>query len=160
MFVRHNTHVEGDMNVAHEDKDFYNPEDRRMRKAAGTTPEERRSFAKNLLGRDPPPSCRVRTETDCAEQGRNGNAGGPSLVDTFRTMHPDARGVFSYWSTRAKNRPVNRGMRLDYCLASRSLVDGSRGSLHDAFVLDTETVHVSDHCPVGVVLRIGENFVE
>ncbi|CAN0346261.1 unnamed protein product, partial [Ectocarpus sp. 13 AM-2016] len=42
--------VVGDMNVAHEDLDFYNPEEKRTRKAAGTTPEERSSFAVNLLG--------------------------------------------------------------------------------------------------------------
>lgn len=145
------------MNVAHEDIDFYNPTEKRMRKAAGTTPEERRSFAINLLGREPPPSCFLTNENS-SEGWCNGDTGGLALVDTFRKIHPDAQGVFSYWSTRGRNRPANRGMRLDYCLASRSLVDGHLGWLHDAFVLDGDTVGVSDHCPVGAVLRLGHHF--
>lgn len=159
-----------------------------MRKAAGTTPEERSSFAINLLGYDPPPSCTVASNTAssegkparskaigaAAEGGRGrgqedvrGDDGkdetssdGGFLVDTFRERHPNAMGVFSYWSVRAGNRPVNRGMRLDYCLASRALVSGEAGTLHDAFVLDRDTVGVSDHAPVGVVLRLGEHFPE
>eukprot|EP00752_Nemacystus_decipiens_P009130 g8154.t1 len=178
--------VVGDFNVARLDIDFYNPEQKRMRKAAGTTPEERRSFAINLLGRDPPASCAVAPTINSSDskskssdavgaaakggQGqesvRDGDArdgassDGGFLVDTFRELHPDARGVFSYWSVRAGNRPVNRGMRLDYCLASRALVSGEAGTLHDAFVLDRDTVGVSDHAPVGVVLRLGQHFPE
>ncbi|CAM9091466.1 unnamed protein product [Scytosiphon promiscuus] len=218
--------VVGDMNVAHQDVDFYNPEQKRMRKAAGTTPEERSSFAVNLLGREPPPSCVLATATAARSGGRasrsrtsalssslspastsssatddssrhlpaeaatwegskhgectdddesgddkgltNAEGGGCFLVDTFRERHPDATGVFSYWSVRAGNRAVNRGMRLDYCLASRALVGGGadidtageKGELHDAFVLDRETVGVSDHCPVGVVFRLGEEYDE
>lgn len=166
----------GDMNVAHEDRDFYNPEQKRTRKAAGTTPEERNSFAVNLLGRDPPPSCWNEDEASSASETLGGSGG--FLVDTFREKYPEASGVFTYWSVRAGNRPVNRGMRLDYCLASRALVVGSgggaegngeaggggewggRGVLHDAFVLDRDTVGVSDHCPVGVVLRLGDHVSE
>lgn len=165
----------GDMNVAHEDRDFYNPEQKRMRKAAGTTPEERSSFAVNLLGRDPPPSCCGDDEVSGASNNLGGNGG--FLVDTFREKYPEASGVFTYWSVRAGNRPVNRGMRLDYCLASRALVGsgggaegngeageggewGGRGVLHDAFVLDRDTVGVSDHCPVGMVLRLGDHVSE
>eukprot|EP00903_Cladosiphon_okamuranus_P013530 g12602.t1 len=185
--------VVGDFNVARLDIDFYNPEQKRMRKAAGTTPEERSSFAINLLGCDPPPSC-VSTSTasttttsttssngksksskaiGAAAMSGRGQEGalddavkdeptsdGGFLVDTFRELHPTARGVFSYWSVRAGNRPVNRGMRLDYCLASRALVNGEAGNLHDAFVLDRATVGVSDHAPVGVVLRLGEHYPE
>lgn len=187
------------MNVAHEDSDFYNPEEKRMRKAAGTTPEERSSFAVNLLGGHPPPSCAAAVSADtaprpshkksrgssssslptsatgdsfrssAASSGGGEEAGGSgdehqaevtgcSLVDTFREKHPKATGVFSYWSVRARNRPVNRGMRLDYCLASRGLVGGD--GVHDAFVLDRDTVDVSDHCPVGVVLRLGDHYPE
>ncbi|CAN0445884.1 unnamed protein product, partial [Hapterophycus canaliculatus] len=143
--------VVGDMNVAHQDKDFYNPEQKRMRKTAGTTPEERSSFSVKLLGRNPPPSCAVSTTAATTPSGgkainsqppssspapaptggssgekppMNAEEGGCFLVDTFRERHPDATGVFSYWSVRAGNRAVNRGMRLDYCLASRALVGG------------------------------------
>ncbi|CAM9187761.1 unnamed protein product [Ectocarpus sp. 12 AP-2014] len=191
--------VVGDMNVAHEDLDFYNPEERRMRKAAGTTPEERSSFAVNLLGCHPPPSCAAAVAVDTIPRpsdksrgssssplppsaaddsfrfsaassgwgeeagdgggdGKKAEGSGCSLVDTFREKHPKATGVFSYWSVRARNRPVNRGMRLDYCLASRGLVGGD--GVHDAFVLDRDTVGVSDHCPVGLVLRLGDHYPE
>ena len=80
------------------------------------------------------------------------------LVDTFREMHPSATGVFSFWSVRAGNRPVNRGMRLDYCLTSKTLANGDCGVVHDAFVLDRDTIGISDHCHVGVVLRLGEHY--
>lgn len=145
--------------MAHEDIDFYNPLDKRMRKAAGTTPEERRSFTSNLLGRQPPPSY-LHTNESPLKEWCNGDTEGLALVDTFRRIHPKAQGVFSYWSTRGRSRPVNRGMRLDYCLASRSLVDGPIGWLHDAFVLEGDTVGVSDHCPVGAVLRLGHHFTD
>lgn len=160
--------------MAHEDKDFFNPEEKRTLKSAGTTPEERASFANNLLGRDPPCSRQhssgVTVDIDHVNTSANKNGRGKSktglglaLKDTFRALHPDAGGVFSYWSVRAGNRPFNRGMRLDYCLASQALVEGNghrRGAdrtgaavVHDAFVLDADTVGFSDHCPVGLVLR-------
>lgn len=167
----------GDFNVALLDIDFYNSEQRRTRKSAGTTPEERSSFAVNLLGRDPPASCAAggtSNETPPVPPPSPAVPKSPTadgfLVDTFREMHPDATGVFTYWSVRAGNRPVNRGMRLDYCLASRSLVSGAEagggggggggGTLHDAFVLDRDTVGVSDHAPVGAVFRLGDHFPE
>ena len=92
---------------------------------AGTTPEERGSF--DQLLRD------------------------TGFADTFRVIHGDGvRGVFSYWSVRAGNRQYNRGLRLDYFLASPAAA--TRGCVLDAFVLD----HVagSDHCPVGIDLRL------
>lgn len=59
----------GDLNVAHQDIDFFNPEEPRMKKAAGTTPEERGSFGEVMLG-----------------------DGG--FIDTFRWRHPEATGVY------------------------------------------------------------------
>lgn len=115
----------GDLNVAHEDCDFFNPHERRMLKSACTTPQERNSFAENYLT-------------------------GNGFIDTFRYRYPSATGVYSYWSIRAGNRPFNRGLRLDYVLTSGSLKDG----IHDAFILDGDTVGVSDHCPVGAVVRL------
>jgi exonuclease III len=41
--------------------------------------------------------------------------------DAFRHLYPDARGQFSYWSQRTFARPVNRGLRLDYFVCSRSM---------------------------------------
>jgi exodeoxyribonuclease III len=87
----------GDLNVAHEDADIYNWDAKHISKQAGTTREERQSFAAFL-----------------SEE---------RLVDTFRRAHPVARGVFTYWSTRAGNRPFNKGLRLDYFLAPERMYD-------------------------------------
>ncbi len=43
------------------------------------------------------------------------------FVDAFRFLYPKARGQFTYWSQRAGNRPVNKGIRLDYFICSQSL---------------------------------------
>lgn len=76
-------------------------------------------------------------------------------------------------------RPSNKGLRLDYFLCSSGLFveageEPSRGqrsktkerragrgtptehevSVHDCFQLDKATVGLSDHCPVGLVLRV------
>ena len=76
--------------------------------------------------------------------------------DAFRAQHPEASGCFSYWSVRAGNRPYNRGLRLDYSVASKRLLEPAAepGALRvaDAFILGEDTVGVSDHSPVGLVL--------
>jgi exodeoxyribonuclease III len=109
--------VLGDFNAAHLDLDIWNVEAKHVPKSAGTTPDERASFGKFL------------------------DAG---LVDTLRVQHPDAKAVFSYWSVRAKGRPVNRGLRLDYCLCS----EAAASKLVDAFVLPAFAPD-GDHAPVG-----------
>ena len=93
-------------------------------KQAGLTVEERKSFSKLLADAD--------------------------LVDAFRTKHPEALGVFSYYSQRVvANRGMNRGLRLDYVLASPSL------KLADAFILSTdEAWPFADHSPVGAVFQL------
>ena len=72
------------------------------------------------------------------------------LVDAFRAKHPEALGVFSYYSQRVvANRGMNRGLRLDYVLASPSL------KLADAFILSTdEAWPFADHSPVGAVFEL------
>ncbi|KAL1523278.1 hypothetical protein AB1Y20_018228 [Prymnesium parvum] len=113
--------VGGDLNVAAEDIDFWNPADPRTRKqegpprAAGTTPEERESF-RGLL--------RV-------------------AQDSFRLLHPDAAGQYTYWSQRARNRPRNRGLRIDYFLTSTSL---PKGAIVNSQIL--HSLNGSDHCPI------------
>ena len=72
--------VGGDLNVAASEVDWYNPEEPRTLKQAGTTPEERASFA--LLT--------------------------SPLVDTFRAAHPDAAGQYSYWSQVRANGVRNQ----------------------------------------------------
>jgi len=90
----------GDLNVAHLDVDIYNVESPHVVKSAGTTPEERQSFAQTLQSLD--------------------------FVDTFRKQHPHVTGWYTQWSQRAGNRPKNRGLRLDYFICSKRLdvVDG------------------------------------
>ena len=93
-------------------------------KQAGLTVEERQSFSRLLEDAD--------------------------LVDAFRQKHPSATGIFSYYSQRVvQNRPMNRGLRLDYVLASPSL------KLADAFILSTdEAWPFADHSPVGAVFEL------
>ncbi|GAB0497254.1 hypothetical protein MMPV_008578 [Pyropia vietnamensis] len=69
------------------------------------------------------------------------------LIDTFRYLYGPVPAVYSFWSMRTAGREVNRGWRIDYWVASGSLVP----RLEAAFV--RAEVGTSDHCPVGVVLR-------
>ncbi|EKX53575.1 apurinic/apyrimidinic endonuclease family member in base excision repair [Guillardia theta CCMP2712] len=117
----------GDLNVAHLDNDIWNVGAKHLVKSAGTTPEERDSFSKIL------------------EEG---------YVDCFRHLHgEDAKGWFSYWSVRAGNRPWNRGLRLDYFVASKSLCSQDSlprvvdADIHDEFV-------AIDHAAISLTLAV------
>jgi len=118
----------GDLNVAHLDSDIWNVSASHIKKSAGTTPQEREAFGVMLEEND--------------------------LRDAFRHFHGDAVGWFSYWSVRAGNRPFNKGLRLDYTLASKRVFDGGADGVEvvDAFILDK--VLGSDHAPVGVTLAL------
>jgi len=118
--------VGGDLNVAVEDVDFFNPNEKRMEKQAGTTPEERESM-RGLLR---PSGCFA------------------GFSDAFRVIHPAARGQYTYWSQRAGNRAWNRGLRLDYFLVSRQV----EGCVAD--VEHLRSLGGSDHCPVKLVLDL------
>jgi exodeoxyribonuclease-3 len=88
------------------------------------------------------------------------------FVDTFRHFHPLAQNCFSQWSVRTSNRPSNRGLRLDYFLTSKSMVEEATAGpkLHDAWVMsdammsdakgDEPAKSFSDHCPVAVILSL------
>lgn len=67
------------------------------------------------------------------------------LVDTFRSMHIDEI-KYTWWSYRAGAREKNVGWRIDYFLASESMMH----RINKAFILNE--IHGSDHCPVGVEL--------
>ena len=43
------------------------------------------------------------------------------LVDTFRALHPDEAGKYSWWDYRMLGFPKNRGLRIDFILASPSM---------------------------------------
>lgn len=105
----------GDMNVAHKEIDLKNP--KTNRKNAGFTDEEREKF------------------TVLIQAG---------FTDTFRFFHPDAEGIYSWWSYRFRAREKNAGWRIDYFLVSDRLQDKLTGaSIHNE-------VYGSDHCPVEV----------
>jgi exodeoxyribonuclease-3 len=108
----------GDMNVAHEEIDIARPKDNHMN--AGFTDEERASFTKLLSS---------------------------GFVDTFRSLHPDERDRYSWWSLVTRARERNIGWRIDYVCVSEPL----REKVRDAFIL--ESLMGSDHCPIGVVLE-------
>jgi exodeoxyribonuclease III len=78
----------GDLNVAHKPIDIYDTKGKH--KIPGYTPQERENFTKLLA---------------------------KGFTDTFRKLYPDVV-KYSFWSTRAKLRPSNRGWRLDYFLVS------------------------------------------
>eukprot|EP00614_Pseudopedinella_elastica_P009111 CAMPEP_0172586804 /NCGR_PEP_ID=MMETSP1068-20121228/6057_1 /TAXON_ID=35684 /ORGANISM="Pseudopedinella elastica, Strain CCMP716" /LENGTH=482 /DNA_ID=CAMNT_0013381679 /DNA_START=65 /DNA_END=1513 /DNA_ORIENTATION=- len=144
----------GDLNVVGADLDFYNPHEKRMEKSAGTTPEERGSFRRLLLS----PTLMDQAQGSATEATPVG-----IWADSFRWVHgPQVSGVHSYWSMRARNRPVNRGLRIDYFLASPALVSGMVPALVDAFVLDDPPEHGgfggSDHCPVGAHISVPQGF--
>lgn len=65
----------------------------------------------------------------------------PIVKDVFRELYPEKR-QYSWWSYYSRGREQNRGWRIDYWLASPSLMP----HIQDIEILDT--VYGSDHCPV------------
>jgi exodeoxyribonuclease III len=106
----------GDLNVAHKPVDLARPKDN-YNKNAGYMQEEIDGMDRFISG---------------------------GIADTFRVLYPDAKDRYSWWSFRAGARSKNIGWRIDYFLASESLLP----SIKDAFIL--EDVTGSDPCPVGI----------
>jgi exodeoxyribonuclease-3 len=69
------------------------------------------------------------------------------FVDSFRFLNPEPH-QYSWWSYRANARNNNKGWRIDYNLVSEDL----KKNISRAFLL-TDAKH-SDHCPVGVELKL------
>lgn len=105
----------GDMNVAHCEIDLKNPDTNHFN--PGFSDEERGKFTELL------------------------NAG---FIDSFRTLYPDKRDAYSWWSYRAAARERNVGWRIDYFVVS----DRLRDNIKDAYILPE--IMGSDHCPVGL----------
>ena len=85
----------GDYNVAHKEIDLANPNNNRG--SAGFTDEEREGFT-NLL-----------------EKG---------FTDSFRHVHGDVTGMYTWWAQRAKTSKINNsGWRIDYWLVSDRIAD-------------------------------------
>ena len=69
------------------------------------------------------------------------------FADIFRARHPETV-AYTYWSYRFKARERNVGWRIDYFLATPEV---------EAWVEDVRIhpdIMGSDHCPVGLVLRV------
>ena len=109
----------GDLNVAHKEIDLKNPSSNRGN--AGFSDEERDSFSRLL---------------QCG------------FTDTFRFLHPDAVGAYTWWSYMYKARANNAGWRIDYFLVSDRIADKITAAPIYADVLG------SDHCPVGLEILL------
>jgi len=102
----------------------------------------------------------ARTDMDVHERMRNPRAVGQlveerallesiidhDLVDLLRAFDPDNHGLFTWWPPWREERRKNRGWRLDYILAGRSLSATSCRVLTD--------VGTSDHAPVAADLAL------
>ena len=109
----------GDLNVAHQEIDLKNPVSNRG--SAGFSDEERDSFGKLL------------------------DAG---FTDSFRFLHPDATGMYSWWSYRFNARANNAGWRIDYFLVSNRIAHKITATpIHSQ-------VFGSDHCPVELDIEL------
>ena len=109
----------GDLNVAHEDIDLKNPGPNRG--AAGFSDQER---------------------------GKLGELLAAGFTDSFRHLHPDATGMYSWWSMRFRARERNAGWRIDYFLVSDRIAD----KIQTAAIL--MEVMGSDHCPVELDINL------
>ena len=69
------------------------------------------------------------------------------FVDTFREFNRQP-GQYTWWDLKSRARERNVGWRIDYFFVTRNLAS----RLSSAFILPEVTG--SDHCPVGVALRI------
>jgi exodeoxyribonuclease-3 len=68
------------------------------------------------------------------------------FIDTFREFNQDSD-QYSWWSYRANSRANNKGWRLDYAMASKSLQEKLKRG-----VILAEAKH-SDHCPILVEIE-------
>lgn len=106
----------GDLNVAHQEIDLARP--KQNTRNAGFTQEEREGIQRHI----------------------NNN-----FIDTFRHHHPEKTDSYTWWSYQGQSRQRNVGWRIDYFLASQSLIPKvTSADIHPG-------VMGSDHCPVSIV---------
>ncbi|ANH79682.1 exodeoxyribonuclease III [Niabella ginsenosidivorans] len=109
----------GDYNIAHEAIDIHDPKGNKN--SSGFLPEEREWMTRFL---------------------KNG------FNDTFRMLHPDETGRYSWWSQRFPSvRLNNKGWRIDYI----TVTDALKHQVADAEIFPD--VKHSDHCPVYLKLK-------
>ena len=106
--------ITGDYNICHQAIDIHDPKGNKN--SSGFLPEEREWFTKFLAS---------------------------GYIDTFRTLHPDTTGAYSWWSQRFPSvRLQNKGWRIDYICATNTLAD----TIKEATIYP-DVMH-SDHCPI------------
>ena len=69
------------------------------------------------------------------------------FADSFRSLHEDVV-AYSWWDYKTQARQRDVGWRLDYFFIDHS----ANEDLIDSFIL--KDVFGSDHCPVGITLKI------
>ena len=108
----------GDLNVAHEEIDLKNPKTNRGN--AGFSDQEREKMTALLSS---------------------------GFADTFRRLHPELTGAYSWWSYRFHAREKNAGWRIDYFIVSERLMARVENAAIHPEIMG------SDHCPVSLELR-------
>lgn len=110
----------GDFNVAHKEIDLAHPENNHM--SPGFTDEEREGFT-NLLNR--------------------------GFTDTYRYIHGDVEGKYTWWAQRVKTSKINNsGWRIDYFLVS----DRIKELITSSDIIDSGDRQ--DHTPIVLEINI------
>ena len=69
------------------------------------------------------------------------------FTDFFRSLYPDKRDAYTWWSYMGGARDRNIGWRIDYFIGSDVLLE----KVDDAVIYPD--IYGSDHCPVGLMIR-------
>jgi exodeoxyribonuclease III len=109
----------GDLNVAHQPIDIARPKEN-YNKSSGYTQQEIDGM-QNLLD--------------------------VGFIDTFRHFHPEEV-KYTYWNYMFNARARNVGWRIDYFLASKSIIE----KVTDAAIYNE--CFGSDHCPIGLTIEV------
>jgi len=109
----------GDFNTAHRAIDLARP--KQNQKTSGFLPEEREWLDRYLAH---------------------------GFVDTFRALHPDEAGRYTWWMYMRNARARNIGWRIDYFMVSEALMP----AVTEATILSA--VMGSDHCPIVLELDV------
>jgi len=107
----------GDVNTAHQEIDLARP--KQNKKTTGFLPEERAWI------------------DEIVEAG---------YVDTYRALHPDQLGAYTWWTYIGGARDRNVGWRIDYFFVSPELMPAVKGAHIHADTFG------SDHCPVSLTI--------
>ena len=110
----------GDFNVAHQEIDLANPKPNIGKH--GFTNEEREGFDNFIKA---------------------------GFVDTFRLKYPNKTDAYTWWTHWANARARNVGWRIDYWLASKSIIENIKEANIHPEVLG------SDHCPISIEIDLG-----